>query len=242
MIYQDKDLPKGSSHNPFIYTNFVTTVDGKVQVLENWRSYWPIGSKTDYQTLLELRSFSDCLIHGSSTAKTFNFSKTINTQSLRDLRKKLGKKETLPYVVLSNNPDKILVESLKSRNQEKTYLVTNNKAVVKEEVKSDVNLVRAGKEKIDLKDLVLFLAKNLGAKRILVEGGPSVLGSFLSQDLIDEVFITITPKIFGNFPGKALTMVEGTLFPADKVKHLKLISAKSKNDEVFLRYQIVKSK
>ena len=50
---------------------------------------------------------------------------------------------------------------------------------------------------------------------------------------------TMTPKIFGNEPGKALTLVENRLFPAAKIKNLKLISIKQVGDELFLRYRII---
>lgn len=50
---------------------------------------------------------------------------------------------------------------------------------------------------------------------------------------------TMTPKIFGNEAGKALTLVENRLFSAAKIKNLKLISIKQVGDELFLRYRII---
>ncbi len=240
MLYKDKDLTEGEGDKPFIYTNFVSTVDGKVQVLENWKSYWPIGSRKDYEVLVELRSLADVTIHGSSNAKTYRFVKTIQTPLLKELREKRGVNEALPYIVLSNHPDISLVENLKNPDGAKAYLATSKKAVVPEETEKFVNLIRVGEERIDLKELVTKLASDLNAKRILVEGGPNLLGSFFTENLIDEVFLTVTPKIFGNQPGKTLTLVEGVLFPADKVRHLKLASVKQIEDELFLRYKVEK--
>ena len=70
MFYRNLKFPK-IKNRPFFYTNFVQTVDGKVQVLKNTKDYWPIGSKLDHEALLELRAYSDCLIHGSNLAKEF---------------------------------------------------------------------------------------------------------------------------------------------------------------------------
>lgn len=91
----------------------------------------------------------------------------------------------------------------------------------------------------NLSDLVLKLHKK-GYKRVLVEGGPTLLTSFLKEDLIDEIFLTISPKIFGSEAGITLTLTEGYLFPPDKIKKFKLLSVKKAGDEVFLRYRAIR--
>lgn len=238
MIYTDSDLPKGSSSKPYIFTNFVSTVDGKVQILTNWKSYWPIGSKTDHDTLTQLRSLADCLIHGSKLANIFPFVESIHTEKLKSLRRKLGKSEILPYVVLSNHPNKNLIVKLES--PDKTYLITSKNSYLPSGSDKLVKIVRIGEDEIDLIKLMSFLSINLGTKRILVEGGPTLLGSFLEENLIDEIFLTIAPKIFGNKTGDSLTLVEGRLFEANKIKNLGLISTKTAGDELYIRYRVKK--
>lgn len=88
----------------------------------------------------------------------------------------------------------------------------------------------------DLQKIVSML-KRKGYKQVLIEGGPTLLASFLREDLLDEIFLTISPKIFGNDNKSTLTLVEGYLFPPAKVKKFKLISVKKLGDEVFLRYR-----
>lgn len=89
----------------------------------------------------------------------------------------------------------------------------------------------------DLKGLSKDLYKK-GYKNILVEGGPTLLGSFLKEDLIDGIFLTIAPKVYGTEDGITKTLVEGILFSPRKIKTLKLVSMKKINDEVFLRYAL----
>lgn len=176
---------------PFFYTNFVTTLDGKVAVKRE--GYWPIGSQADYDVLVELRAYADCLIHGGNLAREFGeiTLKNLNKDTFKALRKKLGKNLDLPYIVGSH----------------------------------------------DLKELARDLYKK-GYKNILVEGGPTLLGSFLKENLIDEIFLTIAPKIFGSQNLTTLNLVEGYLFPPDKIKKLKLLSVKKIKDELFLRYRV----
>ncbi len=75
-------------------------------------------------------------------------------------------------------------------------------------------------------------------KHVLVEGGPTLLGAFLKENLMDEIFLTIAPKIYGSRIGSTLTLVEGILFPKKATKNLTLISVKKIKDEVFLRYRV----
>lgn len=90
----------------------------------------------------------------------------------------------------------------------------------------------------DLKQLSKDLYKK-GYKNILVEGGPTLLGSFLKKNLMDEIFLTIAPKIFGSEKGSTLTLVENYLFPKEAIKKLKLLSVKQIENELYLRYKVL---
>lgn len=211
MLYPNLKFPK-RANRPFFYTNFVATVDGKVQVLKNTKDYWPIGSKADHEVMMELRSYADCLIHGKNLAKEFG-EITLNSlkkNSFKKMRKKLGKDPVLPYWILSGKPE------------------TLGKSV--------------GANVIHPPGGILGLVKYLrsqGYKNVLVEGGPTLLGSFLKANLIDEVFLTIAPKIFGNENRQTLTLVEGCLFPKKAIKNLSLLSVKSLRSELYLRYKVI---
>ncbi len=233
-MYQGLIFPKITGR-PFFYTNFVATVDGKTQVLQNTNAYWPIGSKIDYDTLVELRMYADALVHGKNTVHGFRTLNTLEDPEFQKRRKKLGKNKLLPYVVISGHPDESLTPNLKNSNAGKPILITCEKATVPEALTTILEIERVGKESIDIIKTAKLLYKK-GFKHVLVEGGPRLLGSFLKERLIDEIFLTIAPKIFGNQKGKTITMVEGFLFEAKNIPKLKLISIKQVVNELYLRY------
>jgi len=74
----------------------------------------------------------------------------------------------------------------------------------------------------------------LGYKKMLLVGGGTINGLFLIQNLVDELYLTIEPKIFGR--GK--NIVEGQLLNTS----LKLISVKKINTigTLLLKYNINK--
>lgn len=88
-----------------------------------------------------------------------------------------------------------------------------------------------------LKELAQTFQKK-GYKHISVEGGSTLLGSFLKENLIDEIFLTIAPKIYGSEKDKTLSLVEGILFPPEATKKLKLLSIKPIGNEIFLHYKV----
>lgn len=73
----------------------------------------------------------------------------------------------------------------------------------------------------------------LGYKRILLVGGGVINGLFLKQNLVDELYLTIEPKIFGS--GK--NIVEGKLLDS----RLQLMSIKklNKTGTLLLNYKII---
>lgn len=227
---------------PFFYSNFVTTIDGKVQARNDQTGkYWPIGSPLDYETLLWLRAHADVLIHGRKTAVGFNTLKTLGKKEFREKRKKLNKNKDLIYMVLSNHPNDQLFQALTNPPAGvQSVLVTSNQYhQLQPQGLRSVKVIKMGSDGVDLHALTNYFKKN-NLQKILVEGGPTLFASFMKENLIDEMFVTIAPKIFGD-ADNTKTMVEGYLFPPTKIPQFKLISTKNANSELYLRYRFIKS-
>ena len=224
------------SGRPTFYSNFVSTLDGKVAIYgKDAEKYWPLGSKLDYEVLTELRGYADVLLHGKVTASTFSTVKGLARPTFAALRKKLGKRQPLLYIVVSASPDKKLLQNLKNREGVRPLLLTTKGAKLPAGAEKVVDILRLGTKAVDLKALSRYLYKK-GIRRVLLEGGPNTLGSFFAAGLVDEIFLTVAPKVLGGRAGKTATMVEGMVFKADKVKRFQLASMKKAGDELFLRY------
>jgi riboflavin biosynthesis pyrimidine reductase len=71
-------------------------------------------------------------------------------------------------------------------------------------------------------------------ERILTEGGPTLIGQFLAEDLVDELFLTISPRLFGRRTGDLRKgLVEGVDLGG---KPLELASVRRHGSHLFLRY------
>jgi len=91
-------------------------------------------------------------------------------------------------------------------------------------------------ETVGGEDLV-DLGRRLGARLILTEGGPHLLGELIRADLLDELFLTVAPQLVGRAGAGRLGLVEGLgLAPADSPWH-DLTSIRKSRDHLFLRYR-----
>ena len=82
---------------------------------------------------------------------------------------------------------------------------------------------------------ILAALRRDGHRRILCEGGPGLFAELLAARLVDEIFLTLSPRLFGRWAGdarKALT--EGRDLAGAR---LELVSLRRHQSHLFLRYR-----
>jgi 2,5-diamino-6-(ribosylamino)-4(3H)-pyrimidinone 5'-phosphate reductase len=99
-----------------------------------------------------------------------------------------------------------------------------------------VSYVFGGKKDVDLKRVLEKLRQKFGIRKLLLEGGGSINGSFLAAGLIDELSVLVVPIADGSVGTPSLFDVSGRSVP---VRPLKLISfEKRADDQMWLRYKL----
>jgi riboflavin biosynthesis pyrimidine reductase len=79
-------------------------------------------------------------------------------------------------------------------------------------------------------------------KRVLVEGGPRLLGDFYAEHLVDEQFLTLAPQIAGRDDGdQRPSLVMGKSFAPRDTLWGNLIDVRRGGSHLFLRYAFPKS-
>ena len=78
----------------------------------------------------------------------------------------------------------------------------------------------------------------MGLRKILVEGGGTLSWSMLSQGLLDEVSVAISPRILGGTDAVTLAEGEGVARVKDAIR-LRLTSVKKYGTDLVLRYRVV---
>jgi len=99
-----------------------------------------------------------------------------------------------------------------------------------------VSYLFGGRTTIDLKRVLAKLAKHFGIKRLLLEGGGKINGSFLAAGVIDELSVLVGPIADGGIGTPTLFDAKEGLGPARK---LKLLSVERVDGGiVWLRYKM----
>jgi riboflavin biosynthesis pyrimidine reductase len=101
-----------------------------------------------------------------------------------------------------------------------------------------VSYVFGGKRRIDLSTVLRKLRARFGIRRLLLEGGGKINGSFLTADLIDEVSLLVVPVADG-------AIESPTLFDAGEspgnTRRLKLLGVeRRRGDLLWARYRVVR--
>lgn len=219
--YEDLKFPtsQGSdSKLPYVAINAVSTLDGKVSMGEKSSG---IGSGVDRRIMRVLRSQSDAVLVGAGTVRAEKLSLTV-PEDLASWRETRGESSQPLGVVLSRTgdiPSKTLAQ------------ISPNLLVLTEADLPDSN--RKPEERT-IREYLLLLCSKHNVRRLLVEGGPTINHALLQEKLVDELFLTLSPKIYG---GEEKTLLDGASLP-DPKPDLNLISAFLCEHELFLRYSI----
>lgn len=83
---------------------------------------------------------------------------------------------------------------------------------------------------------VLAWLRERGYQRILSEAGPHVMGQLLAGNLLDDLFLTVSPVLAGRLGGGRLGLVEGIELLPDRRIEARLASARASADFLMLRY------
>lgn len=81
--------------------------------------------------------------------------------------------------------------------------------------------------------------RRVGARLVLCEGGPHLLGQLVAEKLVDEIFLTVSPQLVGRDDRhQRLALIENVLLPAGPGRWGSLRSVHRSRDFLFLRYRL----
>ena len=198
----------------------VSTVDGKIVVGEKGGTAKGVGGPTDELLFRRLQRCADGALIGSGTLRAGtviyppNLSRFVVTSS-----------GNLPFTnrFFTDAPEKAYViapKSLKIGTQKK--------------IQAAGNLILQTDNQVDLKGVLGYMRIDLGISTLLCEGGSDLNSSMIKAGLVDEIFLTLSPKIKGG--AHLPTIVGGEGFPPGVSAPLKLQSLYRDGDELYLRY------
>jgi riboflavin-specific deaminase-like protein len=238
-IVADVDLrDRPADRRPFVLLNMVASVDGRATI--SGRS-GPLGNRADRELFHALRGAIDAVMVGAGTVRAERYGRLVPDEGHRRARRGLGlSEEPLACVVsasLALSKDTPLLADPAAR----VVIVTPSQASLATSGAS-VEYVRASREGLlDLPAALAELHERFAVRTVLCEGGPHLSCQLLSEGLVDELFLSVSPKLAGGDPvsGEQLRILAGAEL-APPVQ-LRLLAAAESDSQLFLRYGVCAS-
>jgi riboflavin biosynthesis pyrimidine reductase len=95
-------------------------------------------------------------------------------------------------------------------------------------------VIRLDPGELTLTTVMRRLRWDFGIRSLLCEGGPTLFNALLQEGLVDEVFLTLAPKLSGG--GTAPGVTSGPELA--ELQQLTLVWALEHDDSLYLRYRL----
>jgi riboflavin biosynthesis pyrimidine reductase len=255
-LYGSLRLPLRADR-PYVISNFVTTLDGVISLLDSAKKGGGEisgNNRQDQFVMGILRAVVDAVIVGAATFRdapghrwTAAHIAPAFSQAYQQLRTALGKTEPPLNVIVTARGEISMKLALMQDGSIPVLLVTTSRGaerIRQQQVPPWVQVVDVAGEADTISAQAVLQAVTRARKCdiILTEGGPHLLGTFLAEHLLDELFLTLAPQIAGRDeqhlrPG----LVEGQTFAPHHPLWGELVSIKRGESHLFLRYRFAAS-
>ena len=264
--YGNLGFPPPPPDRPWIYSNFVQSLDGITTLLGKHASGGEISQSREDRWLMDLlRAHADGLLMGMNTMLEEQRSRgpesrgivfQVADPKLRELRQRLGKgRERNIFVTRAADLD-LSRYKVFDGDVVDSAVVTSPAGAARlcaQHGHPHVAVIGAGEgEALDLPLAIRRLRAELGVEYLLCEGGPTLYGNLARADVVDEKFMTVSPVEVGQMAPpqqerlpseqKVAVLVRPTVFVGpgftrDHITRWTWLSCRRVTDHQFNRYR-----
>lgn len=188
----------------WLRVNFVSSLDGAVSVRGSSRG---LSAPDDQRVLALIRDLSDVVLVGVGTAMVEGYRGVKRSEVRNERRKRLGLSEVPPIALVTQYCSLPPGSPLLTDTLVPPIVLTCEAAPAERRAAvadAGADLVVAGTDKVDLRTTLAALEAR-GLRRIGCEGGPTLFGSLIEQDLVDELCLTVSPLLAGGDASRIAT-------------------------------------
>ena len=235
-------FPKGRVH---VFANFVSSIDGVVSLAvpgKTQASHISKGEPADRFMLGLLRAPADAVIVGAGTLREERGGVWTPAHAFPDAADAFA--ELRAAMGLSARPLMVVVSASGELDLATPALAEGAPVLVLTTAAGERRLAGAPRHlrvralaQTTAAEILKATVAETGGKLILTEGGPTLIGHFLRERLLDELFLTIAPRIIGrDQAARRVGLVEGAAFSPGDARESRLMSVKAAGDYLFLRF------
>lgn len=219
---------------PYIVVNVAMSADGKLSTRE--RRQVKISGPGDFARVDRLKAGCDAVMVGIGTVLADDPSLTVKADECRKLRRDRGEDEHPVRIVIDSTARIPSEASILHKGEGKRIVAVSARADNQRvaDLKNHATVIVAGEEEVDLALLMEELG-TMGIRRVMVEGGGTIIAGLLDAGLVDEIYTFIGNIIIGG--RDAPTLADGPGFTREEdFSRLTLLEAKKMESGILLHW------
>jgi 5-amino-6-(5-phosphoribosylamino)uracil reductase len=214
---------------PYTVANFVASLDGRASVEGRTASLGDDGDKALFRAL---RGAADAVLVGTGTLGTERYGRMIKDPHVRERRHAAGRTAE-PLACVLTRSGRLPLDIPLFSEPEARVVVFSAAAIELGACAAQVEVVEIPFTELDFAHALRHLRSEHDVRALLCEGGPRVLSALLREDVLDELFLTLAPKLVGG--GAEIEITAGPELP--ELADTRLAGVLERQGSLFLRYQ-----
>jgi 5-amino-6-(5-phosphoribosylamino)uracil reductase len=219
-----------SGERPYVLVNFIASADGRSAF--QGRS-GELGDDGDRAMFHGLRERVDAVLVGTRTATVEGYGRILGRPERRERRAAAGRTPE-PLACLVSRSGRLPVDGPLFAEPEARVLVFCSEEPDLDGARAQIEVIELEQGQLTLTTALRRLRSDYGVELLLCEGGPMMFGSLLDEDLVDELFLTVAPKLTGGGTAPAITSGAELTEP----RELELAWVLERSGSLYLRYRV----
>jgi riboflavin biosynthesis pyrimidine reductase len=224
-------LPQAGSQDPLphVIANFIASLDGHATLGGGSSALGDAGDKDIFRAL---RERADAILAGTTTMRSENYGRALPAAERRQRRLDAGRSAEPLLVTVTRSGDLPLQIPLFDEPAAAVVVFTpptelgHGRATVHQEPYDSASAT-------PMRDALVVLRQRYDVRLLLCEGGPTLFSALLREGLVNELFLTLAPKLAGGGDGPRITAG-----PESKPIDLRLLSLLERDSSLFARYAV----
>jgi len=227
-----------SSSRPRVLVNFASSIDGKITLAPGLRkgAFAMSRHHEDPHRMRQIRSMAGAILIGAGNLRVDDPDLAIDAKE-RMRRREAQEREPLRMVVTGTGEgirpnQKMFDPALGGAS----FVLHSERMATeaRERLGPVATLVTLGQSAVDIARLLAWAAQERGVRTLLCEGGGMLCAQLFAARAVDQLFVTVVPRILGG--ALTPTLAAGPGFSANEIPDATLGSIDRVGDELFLRY------
>jgi 5-amino-6-(5-phosphoribosylamino)uracil reductase len=221
------------AERPYTLLSCCVSIDGYIG---NAASRLLLSNEADFDRVDAVRASCDAILIGAETVRVDNPRLLVRSQTRRDERAARGLPASPMKVTVTRRAElDARADFFSAGDAEKlVYCPSPRVEDARARLGTAATVVGAG-DSVEMRTLSTDLAAR-GVDRLMVEGGGTVHTQFLTEDIVDELQLTVAPVFVGD--SEAPRFVRDGIFPWNPARRAELVDVRKLGDVVLLRYAL----